>query len=926
MRSVDPVEIRTIHKGESMRKSCLPLTVILLLLILTLSFLFGPRPFVPEAAAQTVYFESGWEDGQDSGLSDRVEYSQNVAGYYNSASPPPECSRRGRETLRSGNYSLMIAGYSRAPYAYCYYRVFDLNLKIEAGMKIGYWIYHRLGTPKIAVDGHFSSGETMRDFGNGVLKDQYGVRIHPGARQDPMNQWHYVEVDLSPAAGRTLSTLMFAFDSGNDGFQGAYRSYVDDLRIFTPLDPCQASVSADRWKGEYFNNAGLSGYPVMVRDDGNGFLGFDWGTNSPQPSCNLPADNFSARWTRTVYFPEGSYQFQIGSDDGARFYIDGVLILDRWMDRAMTTDPVMVFLPEGNHVLRLEYYEKGGLAAANLSWKAAVDPCRTAVPADRWKAEYFNNLYLSGAPVMIRDDGQGFLDFDWGEGSPNSSCGVAVDNFSARWTRTVYFPAGDYEFKIASDDGVRFYVDGALQLDRWVERAMATDTVKLTLSEGNHALKVEYFEKGGLAALDLSWQVAVDPCRANVPADRWKGEYFDSINPSGAPAMVRDDGVGALAFDWGLGSPSSLCGIGSDNFSVRWTRNVVFENGTYEFTVRADDGVRLWVGGQLIVDRWIDQAPTTYKVSIPLSGQSQVKMEYYERGYGATASLSWRKLVDPGPQPSAASKLTIHGGFTGGESMRFIAQVQPAWVKVLDRVDLAREIKLRSPGTKIVGRIYHPDQPQDGDPLQRAREWWSKVAGIVLNHPDVDYWEGYNEPGVGDLAAMNWYARFEAERVRILARNGAKACIGNFSMGVPDVTNPQMWPAFYVAIDEALANGGILGLHEYSAPSMQNYFDPATGEGWLTGRYRKVYRQFLIPDGRRIPLIITECGIDGGTGWKNFTNAKDYLQQLEWYDNLLKEDDYVLAATIYSLELPDPKWDSFDIAGEVLDTLIDYIR
>jgi len=97
-------------------------------------------------------------------------------------------------------------------------------------------------------------------------------------------------------------------------------------------------------------------------------------------------------------------------------------------------------------------------------------------------------------------------------------------------------------------------------------------------------------------------------------------------------------------------------------------------------------------------------------------------------------------------------------------------------------------------------------------------------------------------------------------------------------------------------------------------------------EGWLTGRYRKGYRQFLIPDGRPIPMVITECGVDGGAGWKKFTNAQDYFHQLVWYDTLLKEDTFVLGATIYSLELPDPQWDSFDIAGEVLNSLIDYIR
>jgi hypothetical protein len=185
-------------------------------------------------AGSSALMETGWEDGQVHGFADQVVYSKNVAGYYNSSSPPPECSRRYRERVRSGDYSLMMAGYSQAAYAYCYYKVFDLNLPVVNGTKIGYWIYHSQGTPKISVDGYFTDGMTLRDFNsNGFLTDQVGVRIHPGFRRDPMNQWYYVEVDLSKAAGKTLAFVMFAFDNGSDGFTGQYRAYVDDFNIFS---------------------------------------------------------------------------------------------------------------------------------------------------------------------------------------------------------------------------------------------------------------------------------------------------------------------------------------------------------------------------------------------------------------------------------------------------------------------------------------------------------------------------------------------------------------------------------------------------------------------------------------------------------------------------------------------------------------------
>lgn len=86
------------------------------------------------------------------------------------------------------------------------------------------------------------------------------------------------------------------------------------------------------------------------------------------------------------------------------------------------------------------------------------------------------------------------------------------------------------------------------------------------------------------------------------------------------------------------------------------------------------------------------------------------------------------------------------------------------------------------------------------------------------------------------------------------------------------------------------------------------------GEGWLCGRYRKVYRQYLIPEGLNIPLAITECGVDvvPPVGWKNRFNEDEYFDQLLWYDRVLLEDDYVLGATIFALEIPG--WGDFDIA------------
>jgi hypothetical protein len=475
-------------------------------------FPFGNyRLLVLPVSAQTIMFESGWENGEFHGYRDRIAYSRDVVGYFNTTNPPPESSRRYQETVRSGDFSLMMAGYSRNSYAYCYYHVIDMAVEVVAGMKIGYWIFHQEGTAKVAVDGHFADGSTIRDFGGGVLTDQYGISIHPGARRDPMNQWYYVEVDLTAAAGKTLDFIMFGFDNGSDGFTGRYRCYVDDFRIFADSDDiCIETVSTDHWQGQYFNNMDLSGQPVMVRNDGVGFLDFDWGTGSPTGNCGVGTDHFSVHWSRDIEVNAGTYRFTVTSDDGLRLYIDDVLRLERWVDQGPTTYSVDVFLLAGNHTVELEYYENGGGAMVRLSWEGIYNSCIAAVSPDRWQGEYFDDMDLAGSLMMIRDDGDGFLNFDWGSGSPSNQCGVGADQFSVNWKRQIEFMGGIYRFTTTDDDGFRLYIDDVLILERWIDQSPTTYSVEVFLEAGSHTVELEYYENAGGAVARLSWEEIIE--------------------------------------------------------------------------------------------------------------------------------------------------------------------------------------------------------------------------------------------------------------------------------------------------------------------------------------------------------------------------------------------------------------------------------
>ena len=147
----------------------------------------------------------------------------------------------------------------------------------------------------------------------------------------------------------------------------------------------------------------------------------------------------------------------------------------------------------------------GDYANGPVADTADPPPCWEVVADDRWQGEYFASADPGGRPAMVRDDGDGPLDFDWGSGSPDERCAVPADGFSARWTRSVLFAAGTYRFTIAAGGGARLWIDETVAVDRWNEQSAHETTALVTLSEGIHAIRLDYFEERGDAAAHLSW-------------------------------------------------------------------------------------------------------------------------------------------------------------------------------------------------------------------------------------------------------------------------------------------------------------------------------------------------------------------------------------------------------------------------------------
>ena len=304
----------------------------------------------------------------------------------------------------------------------------------------------------------------------------------------------------------------------------------------------------------------------------------------------------------------------------------------------------------------------------------------------------------------------------------------------------------------------------------------------------------------------------------------------------------------------------------------------------------------------------------------------------------------------PGPR----TKLGLHVALYDPQVMELVATGNVALLKTLELdSEFLANVKRQSPGTTIVGRVLLDQIDLNRtDMLAEARRAVDAVLPLALDPRRsalVDAWEGYNEPVPGDEEQMHRLAELESERVRLLAGRGLRAVVGNFGAGQPAL---DWWPAFRPALEEAQAHGGYLGLHEYSAPTIWfntnraplDFRAEPTDEGWLTLRYRKVFRQYLLPWGLGLPLLVTECGIDGlvhdrpgprGKGYKDFgrywqrlgmgpDTAGNYVEQLAWYDSQLQLDNYVHGSAIFTMA-GSREWRSYDLRGDAARVLQQYL-
>jgi hypothetical protein len=265
-----------------------------------------------------------------------------------------------------------------------------------------------------------------------------------------------------------------------------------------------------------------------------------------------------------------------------------------------------------------------------------VIPSALAQPGVVWKAEFYDNPYLIGGAKRVIT--LNAINFDWGLSSPSN---VPDDNFSIRFTTDAYFTAGTYRFSVLADDQVRVSVAFQPIIDTFDNPQPGTLlSAEVPLPEGVHHIQVDYREEVREAYIIFDWARVEAGSHAPVlpviftsaPAltpNPWVAAYYANPHLSEPFQFKRNEPSATRTF--GMDPPRE--DLPADNFSVRWESIQPLDDGLYQMRVRADDGVRVYLNGNRVIDQWhtATGAIYTHDFAIP-KGEYRFTVEYYDSG------------------------------------------------------------------------------------------------------------------------------------------------------------------------------------------------------------------------------------------------------------------------------------------------------
>ncbi|HEY3608816.1 MAG TPA: glycoside hydrolase family 3 C-terminal domain-containing protein [Pseudonocardiaceae bacterium] len=200
------------------------------------------------------------------------------------------------------------------------------------------------------------------------------------------------------------------------------------------------------------------------------------------------------------------------------------------------------------------------------------------------------------------------------------------------------------------------------------------------------------------------------------------GQYFNNTSFSGTPVVTQNDPN--VNFLWG-GQPP-LPGVPGTSWSAKWTGTLTPPTtGNFTFNLTSDDGSRLFINGQQIINNFKDQPPTTMSGNVNLTAGQPVSIEvdYFQDGGGSQVNLGWQipnqNLHDPAVAAARAAQVAVVFVSKGEGEGADLSDINLS----ADQNQLISDVAAANPNTVVV--------VNSGSAV--TMPWANSVKGIVEN-------------------------------------------------------------------------------------------------------------------------------------------------------------------------------------------------
>ncbi|NUQ52243.1 MAG: hypothetical protein HUU19_06045 [Phycisphaerales bacterium] len=396
-----------------------------------------------------------------------------------------------------------------------------------------------------------------------------------------------------------------------------------------------------------------------------------------------PTDYFAVKLKASIEIPEsGTWTFKLGSDAGARLFIDGQLIVNDDANHSFRFTQGTISLSAGTHTFEVRYLEIYYSQGLVCTWKApsasyeevipssAFTPAAVEAPGDTGDGL---NAYWSNAVSHATTLGQvDWTRYDTATTVPKISwritnsafySGGPTDYFAVRLMGEITTPeTGTWTFKLGCDAGARLIIDGTTVVNDDANHSFRFTQGTIALAAGVHTFEVRYLEIYYSQGLVCTWKAPSAAFEEVIPASAFDplayvpgadGQGLRAYWSSGVSHATKLGEVDWSTYDtvstetkvsWGITNSAFYSGGPTDYFALRLVGKIrVPAAGAWTFRLGSDAGARLFINDQLVVN---DDANHSFRftggsITLP-EGEVRIEIRYLEIYYSQGLVLTWQ--------------------------------------------------------------------------------------------------------------------------------------------------------------------------------------------------------------------------------------------------------------------------------------------